>query len=138
MAHILSAIFLGLPAVLLGAGMALAQPQADPMAALAARPAGNNPLDPMTALTVAAQPDKTVAASHPDFEGLPDGPGAEQTYYQCVACHSTQIIIQQRITDLRWDELWKWMVEEQGMVEPEPETKQIILTYLKQNFSSER
>ncbi|RDD69521.1 cytochrome C-552, partial [Paracoccus versutus] len=26
----------------------------------------------------------------------------------------------------------------QGMVEPEPETKALILTYLKANFSSER
>ena len=30
------------------------------------------------------------------------------------------------------------MVEAQGMVEPEPETKALILAYLKANFSSER
>ncbi|MEF9604367.1 hypothetical protein O4J55_19280 [Paracoccus sp. PXZ] len=69
---------------------------------------------------------------------MPDGAGAKETYYQCVACHSTEIIKQQRVTDNRWDELWTWMVEAQGMVEPEPETKALILTYLKTNFSSER
>lgn len=30
------------------------------------------------------------------------------------------------------------MVEEQGIVEAEPETKTLILTYLKRNLSSER
>lgn len=24
------------------------------------------------------------------------------------------------ITDARWDDLWQWMVDEQGMFEPEP------------------
>jgi len=55
-----------------------------------------------------------------------------------VLLDSTEIIKQQRITDHRWDELWRWMVEAQGMAEPEPETKALILAYLKTNFSSER
>ena len=42
------------------------------------------------------------------------------------------------ITDARWDDLWQWMVDEQGMFEPEPETKTEILDYLKAHFSSER
>ncbi len=42
------------------------------------------------------------------------------------------------ITDARWDDLWQWMVDEQGMFEPEPETKTVILDYLKTHFSSER
>ena len=75
---------------------------------------------------------------NPELGDLPDGPGAEETYYQCVACHSTAIIRQQRVTDARWDYLWNWMVEAQGMVEPDDETKDVILGYLKQHFSSER
>ncbi|MDN3711498.1 cytochrome C-552 [Paracoccus cavernae] len=103
-----------------------------------ARPAGSNPLDPMTALSASASSAKEAEAGNADFEGLPDGPGAEETYYQCVACHSTEIIKQQRVTDLRWDELWDWMAKSQGMVEPDEETKAVILAYLKQHFSSER
>ena len=75
---------------------------------------------------------------NPELGDLPDGPGAEETYFQCVACHSTAIIRQQRVTDARWDYLWNWMVEAQGMVEPDDETKDVILGYLKQHFSSER
>ena len=86
----------------------------------------------------AAQADLAQAAPNPELGDLPDGPGAEETYYQCVACHSTAIIRQQRVTDARWDYLWQWMVEAQGMVEPDEETKRVILAYLKQHFSSER
>lgn len=107
-----------------------AQPAAaayDPMAA-ASRPQG-------AAVGTMAEAD---GSANPELGGLPNGSGAEETYYQCVACHSTAIIKQQRITDARWDDLWHWMVEEQGMVEPDDETKALILGYLKQHFSSER
>lgn len=124
-------------ALTLSVGLALAAPAPDPMKPLAGRPAGADPRDPMTALM--ARPDESAGGEgNTELGGLPDGPGAEGTYYQCVACHSTEIIKQQRVTDHRWDELWKWMVEAQGMVEPDDETKKVILTYLKENFSSER
>lgn len=57
---------------------------------------------------------------------------------QCIACHSTAIIKQQRISDARWEYLWDWMVDDQGMPETDAETKETILTYLKTHFSSER
>lgn len=123
-------------ALLLGTTLVLAAPEPDPMKPLAGRPAGADPLDPMTALM--ARPDEAGGEGNLELGGLPDGPGAEDTYYQCVACHSTEIIKQQQVTDHRWDELWTWMVEAQGMVEPDDETRKVILTYLKANFSSER
>ena len=135
MFRIMTRAALGLGALVFGAGMALAAP--DPMQALRGKPAGAVALDPMSALRAHVQGGEDMAGN-PEFDGLPNGPGAEETYYQCVACHSTEIIKQQRITDLRWDELWTWMVEEQGMVEPDEETRQVILSYLKENFSSER
>ena len=99
----------------------------DPMAA------AGQPQGPATGATAAA-----LGAPDPELGDLPDGLGAEETYYQCVACHSTAIIRQQRVTDARWDYLWHWMVEQQGMVEPDEETREVILGYLKQHFSSER
>lgn len=100
----------------------------DPMAT-----AGQSP-------TAAAAEPAALAkgAPNPDLGDLPDGPGAEDTYYTCVACHSTAIIRQQRVTDVRWDYLWNWMIEAQGMIEPDAETKVVILGYLKEHFSSER
>lgn len=117
--------------VLLGLGgtMAAAQQTYDPM-----RPTFN-PLAPPAAAPQSPAPQSTP---NPEFDNLPDGVGAEETYYQCIACHSTAIIRQQNLTDARWDYLWTWMIKEQGMYDPEDETKEIILTYLKTHFSSER
>lgn len=113
------------------ASVSLAQQAIDPM-----RPA----INPMAPATPMAGPeyDDPVAVPNPEFDNLPDGPGAEDTYYQCIACHSTAIIRQQHLSDARWDYLWTWMVEEQGMYEPDDETREIILNYLKTHFSSER
>lgn len=124
-------------AIILGAGLASAQTNIDPMAALMGRTGGSDPRDPMSAFH-AQVTDHATAEGNAEFARLPDGLGAEETYYQCVACHSVEIIKQQRISDSRWDELWTWMVEQQGMVAPDDDTKQVILTYLKENFSSER
>lgn len=116
----------------LGATVSIAQEAYDPM-----RPAAN-PLNPLApAMSNSAAPEAEVELD-PELGNLPVGPGAEETYYQCIACHSTAIIRQQSLTDERWDYLWTWMVEEQNMYEPDDETKDLILTYLKTHFSSER
>lgn len=97
--------------------------------------------DPMAAAhtppAVTQKSEKTIEVN-PELGNLPDTEGAEETYYQCIACHSTAIIKQQHISDERWDYLWSWMIEDQGMYEPDDKTKEIILAYLKQHFSSER
>ncbi|PVH28914.1 cytochrome C-552 [Pararhodobacter oceanensis] len=117
---------------------ASAQVAYDPMRA------APNPLMPLTpmqpATTDSATPESASAEvlPNPDFGNLPDAEGVEETFYQCVACHSTAIILQQRLTDERWDYLWTWMIEDQGMYEPEDEIRDEILTYLKTHFSSER
>ncbi|WP_198731875.1 cytochrome C-552 [Paracoccus tegillarcae] len=94
-----------------------------------------NPLAPATANPMV---DAPVVEPDPELGNLPAGPGAEDTFYQCTACHSTAIIRQQSLTDARWDYLWDWMIEDQNMFEPDDETKDIVLTYLKTHFSSER
>lgn len=114
-------------ALVLGACAAAAQVY-DPM-----RPAVN-PLASSAAVPTAS----AAVETDPDLGDLPVGAGAEDTYYQCVSCHSTAIIRQQRLTDARWDYLWTWMVEEQGMYEPDPEIEEVIKAYLKTHFSSER
>ncbi|MHA6644074.1 hypothetical protein [Mesorhizobium sp. A623] len=97
--------------------------------------------DPMRAVQgmPAATPEGGPAAAlNPEFGNLPDTAGVEDTYYMCSACHSTAIIKQQKISDARWDYLWDWMIEDQGMADPGEETKETILGYLKEHFSSER
>lgn len=112
-------------AVLFGATSANAQQAYDPMNAARGGQA-------------TAQEGAETVATDPEFEDLPNTEGMEDTYYQCVACHSTAIIKQQSLSDARWDYLWDWMVEEQGMPEADEETKDVIMTYLKRHFSSER
>lgn len=125
----------GASAALVLAAMPLAAQQTyDPMKPVNTMPAA--PADPMA--VAPAAPDSGAAAPDPELGGLPAGEGAEDTYYQCVACHSIAIVKQQHLTDARWDYLWTWMVEDQGMYEPDDETRQRILTYLKTHFSSER
>lgn len=115
--------------VVLCASASVAQEAYDPM-----RPATN----PLLPDATPQPPGAADVETDPDLDNLPVGPGAEDTYYTCIACHSTAIIRQQSLTDERWDYLWTWMVEEQGMYEPDEETKELILTYLKTHFSSER
>lgn len=112
-----------------GISGAWAEQAYDPM-----RPAVN-PLAPSVS---APETPSLDALPNEEFGNLPNGVGAEETYYQCVACHSTAIIRQQHLTDARWDYLWGWMVKEQGMYEPDDDAKDLILTYLKTHFSSER
>ena len=76
--------------------------------------------------------------SNPEFDGLIDAPGAEDTFYMCSACHSIALVKQQRLSDARWDYLWNWMIEEQGMADPGKEMRETILDYLKKHYSSER
>ena len=57
---------------------------------------------------------------NPDLGGLPEAPGAEETFHLCSACHSVALVKQQRLSDERWDYLWNWMVEEQERGRPGP------------------
>ena len=114
-----------LPVLLICLGTGLAAAPVDPMQALTQpRPLIASAV-PMTALRAPEKAEGDGPAPNPEFGGLPDAPGAEETFYQCTACHSTEIIKQQRVTDARWDDLWVWMVEHQGMIEPEPETRAV-------------
>ena len=69
-----------------------------------------------------------------DWGGLPPGPGREEVYYGCQACHSLRIVVQQGLSRDSWDETLEWMVDEQGMPELEPEEHQLILDYLANNY----
>lgn len=118
----------------LGIAGAIAQQTYDPMRPQEAMPLPNTG----TSGSTTATEDEAQPKQNPEFENLPDTAGVEETYYQCIACHSTAIIKQQRISDARWDYLWTWMIEEQGMPKADDETKEKILAYLKTHFSSER
>lgn len=65
-----------------------------------------------------------------EFAPLPPGEGAEETFYNCGACHSLRTVTNGGYSRRVWDELLDWMVEEQGMHVLDPAEREIILDYL--------
>lgn len=71
-------------------------------------------------------------------EVLPEGPGRDETFYGCTACHGTAIIRQQGMTRERWDETMRIMTEKHGMAAYDGELRALILNYLAVNFPPRR
>ena len=79
-----------------------------------------------------------VAQTEETPESLPEGPGREETFYGCVACHGTAIIRQQGMTRERWDETLRVMTTKHGMADYDGEMRELILDYLATNFPPRR
>jgi cytochrome c len=72
-----------------------------------------------------------------DWQNLPPGPGREEVFYTCKACHSLMLVTQQGMSRDRWDDTLEWMVEEQGMDDiQDVATRDLILDYLSTHFGS--
>ncbi len=69
-----------------------------------------------------------------EYGGLPAGPGREEVFYTCQACHSLAIVKQQGLDRDSWDETLVWMVEEQAMDPLDPEDRKLILDYLTTHY----
>ncbi len=96
-------------------------------------------LGAMGAAALAALMVATAAAQNPvpgqlPIEALPEGPGREVVFYTCSACHSLQLMVKQRLNADRWDQLITWMVTENRMPEPTPETRAVLVNYLATAF----
>ena len=73
-----------------------------------------------------------------EWDGLPGGPGREEVYGMCSACHSLMIVKQQGLSRDDWAEMMDWMVEEQGMPELDEETLTLIIDYLAEHYGVDR
>lgn len=89
----------------------------------------------ITLATPFAEVPRAIAQSAPDINDLPPGPGREEVFYACYACHSFRIITQQRLSESTWDELMDWMVERHGMPPLSPEDRRLVVAYLAKHFS---
>jgi hypothetical protein len=86
----------------------------------------------LTAPAVAQQYDP-----QDEWQGLPEGKGREEVFYNCVACHSMGTIMQQRLS-LRWWEITiEKMIDDMGMVEPPDDEMDLILDYLEEHFGQD-
>ncbi len=81
----------------------------------------------------------TTAVAAPAVDYGPDwppGPGSAEAGQLCDSCHSLTIVKAQQLSRKTWDKLLVWMVEEQGMAEQSPETRELILDYLATHFGA--
>ena len=61
---------------------------------------------------------------------FPQGEGRDMVIGWCGACHSLNLVSQQRLPRWRWDELLVVMKEKHGMPELDPADRTAILDYL--------
>lgn len=85
-----------------------------------------------------ASAETGAEAGSEEFGLLVAGPGAEETFYACTACHSEMIVAQQGLTRKGWEEMLDWMVEEQGMSALEEPDLSAVLDYLAANYGEDR
>jgi hypothetical protein len=67
-------------------------------------------------------------------EELPAGPGRDETFYACTACHNFKLVAQQGMNRRQWDESLSWMTEKHGMPPLEGEDRRIVLDYLEKTY----
>jgi mono/diheme cytochrome c family protein len=81
--------------------------------------------------TVQAQaPAPAFAAKDERIEDLPDGPGREETFGLCTACHGYKLVSNQGMSRERWDETLNWMTERHNMPDIQGAERDVILNYL--------
>lgn len=77
-----------------------------------------------------------LAAQYPklgtQFKQLPEGKGKSQTEAACYACHSADVLVQQRLTPKQWTATVEKMMRWGAAVEEKD--KQVVIDYLARNF----
>ena len=94
---------------------------------------------PMLALVASASlasaqaqkgPAPTFAPKDEQVEDLPEGPGRDETFGLCTACHGYKLVSNQGMTRDRWNETMTWMTERHGMPDIQGADRDLILDYL--------
>lgn len=85
-------------------------------------------------LTGVAWAQTAEAPGGEDPSILPAGPGQEEVFYACTACHSTAIIRRSSFRRDQWDGLMDWMTEKHAMNPLDGQERTLIVDYLAQHF----
>ena len=81
-----------------------------------------------------AQAPKTFTPSDESPEEFPEGPGREETFYACVACHNFKLVAAQGMNRRQWEESLDLMVTKHGMNRLEGNDLKIVLDYLEKTY----
>ncbi len=93
-----------------------------------------NALDPLLAVSTS---EGNKFNPKDEYFGLPRYEGYELVSDYCSACHSLRIVMQQRASIERWQDLLVWMSEKQGMARLEQDEERVLVKYLAENFGTE-
>ncbi len=67
-------------------------------------------------------------------EEFPAGPGRDDTFYACTACHGFKLVAQQGMSRRQWEETLDFMTEKHGMPKLEGKDRDTVLSYLEATF----
>jgi hypothetical protein len=67
-------------------------------------------------------------------EEFPAGPGREETFYACTACHNFKLVAQQGMSRRQWEDILVMMNEKHGMPLLEGKDRESVLTYLESTY----
>jgi mono/diheme cytochrome c family protein len=76
-----------------------------------------------------------LAAPGTQFKQLPDGKGKAEVESACYACHSADMLVQQRLTEKQWTATVEKMTRWGAAVKPED--KDVVVAYLARHFGPE-
>ena len=68
------------------------------------------------------------------LEEFPAGPGRDETFYACTACHNFKLVAQQGMDRRRWDDTLDFMTEKHNMPKLEGKDRETILNYLETTY----
>lgn len=96
----------------------------------------------IVALSILAQPlGAQVLAQAPAFvprdespEEFPAGPGRDEAFYACTACHNFKLVAAQGLSRERWDDSINWMTQKHNMPPLEGAERKVVLDYLAATF----
>jgi hypothetical protein len=83
---------------------------------------------------VAAQAPQGFSPGEEAPESFPEGPGREETFYACTACHNFKLVAAQGMNRRQWEDSLEWMVSRHGMNPLEGDDRKLVLDYLERTF----
>ena len=67
-------------------------------------------------------------------EDYPAGPGRDDTFYACTACHGFQLVAQQGQSRQQWEDTLDWMTEKHKMPPLDGKLRNTVLEYLEATY----
>jgi mono/diheme cytochrome c family protein len=82
------------------------------------------------AMGAVAQPSGVFNPREESVEDLPAGPGRDETFGLCAACHAYKLVSNQGMSRAQWDETLTFMTNRHNMPDVQGADRALILDYL--------